>query len=206
PEGSATLIDFMPVRTGDSHVVRLIVGRRGSVTMRTELVLRFDYGLLVPWATRLEDGRHSFIAGPDRLILSSDVPLRGENLKTIGEFCVAGGQTLAFVLSYCRSYLSVPAPIDAAAALRATTRFWRRWVGQSREAGEYTAAVRRSLITLKALTYRPTGGTVAEATTSLPEKIGGVPDWAIRSPLRREPTLTQRERRNKRRGAAAPAR
>ena len=107
PEGSATLIDFMPVRIHDSHVVRLVVGRRGSVTMRTELVLRFDYGLLVPWATRLEDGRHSFIAGPDRLILSSDVPLRGENLKTVGEFRVTGGQTLAFVLTYCRPQIKV---------------------------------------------------------------------------------------------------
>jgi GH15 family glucan-1,4-alpha-glucosidase len=190
PEGSATLIDFMPVRIHDSHVVRLIVGRRGSVAMRTELVLRFDYGLLVPWVTRLEDGRHSFIAGPDRLILSSDVPLRGENLKTVGQFRVAGGQTLAFVLTYCRSYLSLPAPIDAGAALRATTRFWRRWVGQSRDTGEYTDAVRRSLITLKALTYQPTGGILAAATTSLPERIGGVRNWDYRYCWLRDATFT----------------
>jgi trehalase-like protein len=99
-DGSATLIDFMPMRAGDSHVVRLIVGRRGTIAMRTELVLRFDYGLLIPWVTRLKDGRRSIIAGPDRLILSSEVPLRGENLKTVGEFEVCGGQTLSFVLTY----------------------------------------------------------------------------------------------------------
>jgi len=180
PDGSATLIDFMPMRARDSHVVRLIVGRRGTIAMRTELVLRFDYGLLIPWVTRLKDGRRSIIAGPDRLILRSDVPLRGENLKTVGEFEVCGGQTLSFVLTYCPSYLSLPAALDAAAALQATTRFWRRWVRQSSEAGEYTDAVRRSLITLKALTYRPTGGILAAATTSLPEKIGGVRNWDYR--------------------------
>jgi GH15 family glucan-1,4-alpha-glucosidase len=179
-DGSATLIDFMPMRAGDSHVVRLIVGRRGTIAMRTELVLRFDYGLLIPWVTRLKDGRRSIIAGPDRLILSSEVPLRGENLKTVGEFEVCGGQTLSFVLTYCPSYLSLPAPIDAAAALRATTRFWRRWVRRASDAGEYTDAVRRSLITLKALTYRPTGGILAAATTSLPEEIGGVRNWDYR--------------------------
>src|SRR6201997_4792415 len=105
-EGAATLIDFMPVRARDSHLVRLVVGRRGTVAMHIELVLRFDYGLLIPWATRLEDGRHSFIAGPDRVILSSQVPLHGVHLKTVGEFQVQQGQTVSFVLTYCPSYLS----------------------------------------------------------------------------------------------------
>ncbi len=189
-QGAATLIDFMPIRSRDSHVIRLVVGRRGSVAMRTELVLRFDYGLLVPWATRLRDGRRSFIAGPDRVILSSQVPLRGEHLKTVGEFQVRQGETVSFVLSYCPSYLSLPAPVNALAALNATARFWRRWIRQSSAAGEYTEAVRRSLITLKALTYRPTGGTLAAATTSLPEQIGGVRNWDYRYCWLRDATFT----------------
>jgi GH15 family glucan-1,4-alpha-glucosidase len=190
--GSATLIDFMPMRARDrdSHVVRLVVGRDGAVAMRTELVLRFDYGLRVPWVTRLEDGRRSFVAGPDRVILSSQVPLRGEQLTTVGEFEVRRGQTLAFVLSYCASYQSLPAPIEVASALRATRRFWRRWVSRSSPAGEYTDAVRRSLITLKALSYRPTGGILAAATTSLPEAIGGVRNWDYRYCWLRDATFT----------------
>ena len=188
--GAATLIDFMPMRERDSHVVRLVVGRHGTVAMRTELVLRFDYGLLVPWATRLEDGRLSFIAGPDRVILSSQVPLRGEHLTTAGEFEVRAGERVSFVLSYCPSYHSLPAPIDADAALRATTRFWHRWIRESSGAGEYTDAVRRSLITLKALIYRPTGGSLAAATTSLPEAIGGVRNWDYRYCWLRDATFT----------------
>ena len=188
--GSVTLIDFMPMRVCDSHVIRLVVGRSGRVTMRTELVLRFDYGLLVPWATRLRDGRRSFVAGPDRVLLSSEVPLRGEGLKTVGEFQVSAGQTITFALSYCSSYLSLPERVDAIAALGATARFWRRWIGQASAAGEYGEAVRRSLITLKALTYRPTGGILAAATTSLPEQIGGVRNWDYRYCWLRDATFT----------------
>jgi GH15 family glucan-1,4-alpha-glucosidase len=189
-KGAVTLIDFMPMRGRDSHVIRLVVGRSGRVAMRTELVLRFDYGLLVPWVTRLRDGRRSFVAGPDRVILSSEVPLRGEDLKTVGEFQVRAGQTIRFVLSYCSSYLSLPARRDADAALSATARFWRRWIGQSSAAGEYGEAVRRSLITLKALNYRPSGGIVAAPTTSLPEKIGGVRNWDYRYCWLRDATFT----------------
>ena len=189
-QGTVTLIDFMPMRARDSHVIRLVVGRGGSVAMRTELVLRFDYGLLVPWATRLEDGRHSFVAGPDRVILESGVALRGEDLKTVGEFEVRDGQTVSFVLSYCSSYTSLPARVKAVTALNATTRFWRRWIGRSSDAGEYADAVRRSLITLKALTYRPTGGIAAAATTSLPEWIGGVRNWDYRYCWVRDATFT----------------
>ena len=189
-EGTVTLIDFMPMRGRDSHVIRLVVGQSGRVAMHTELVLRFDYGLLVPWATRLEDGRHSHPARPDRVVLSSQVPLRGEDLKTVGDFRVRAGETVGFVLSYCSSYGSLPATVNPAAALRATTRFWRRWIGQSGEAGEYTEPVRRSLITLKALTYRPTGGLVAAATTSLPERIGGRRNWDYRYCWLRDATFT----------------
>jgi GH15 family glucan-1,4-alpha-glucosidase len=189
-EGSMTLIDFMPMRSRDSHVIRLLVGRSGRVAMRTELVLRFDYGLLVPWVTRLSDGRRSFVAGPDRAILSSEVPLHGEDLKTVGEFQVGAGQTLRFVLSYGCSYQRLPARVDAVAVLGATTRFWRRWIAQSSVRGEYDEAVRRSLITLKALNYRPTGGIVAAATTSLPERIGGVRNWDYRYCWLRDATFT----------------
>jgi GH15 family glucan-1,4-alpha-glucosidase len=188
--GSVMLIDFMPIRIRDSHVIRLVVGRSGRVAMRTELVLRFDYGLLVPWATRLSDGRRSFVAGPDRVILSSEVPLRGENLKTVGKFQVRAGQTISFVLSYGSSYVSLPARVDVIAALGATARFWRRWIGQSSVGGEYDEAVRRSLITLKALTYRHTGGILAAATTSLPEQVGGVRNWDYRYCWLRDATFT----------------
>jgi GH15 family glucan-1,4-alpha-glucosidase len=188
--GVVTLIDFMPMRVRDSHVIRLVVGRSGQVAMRMELVLRFDYGLLVPWATRLRDGRRSFVAGPDRVILSSEVALHGEGLKTVGEFRVRAGQAISFVLSYCSSYLSLPERVDPSAALGTTARFWRRWIGQSSVAGEYREAVRRSLITLKALNYRPTGGILAAATTSLPEKIGGVRNWDYRYCWLRDATST----------------
>ena len=189
-QGAATLIDFMPMRARDSHFIRLVVGRGGRIAMHTELVLRFDYGLLVPWVTRLEDGRRSFVAGPDRVILSSQVPLRGEDLKTVGEFQVSAGQSISFVLSYGSSYRSLPARVNAAAALKATTRFWRRWIGQSCTAREYTEPVRRSLITLKALSYRPTGGIAAAATTSLPEQIGGVRNWDYRYCWLRDASFT----------------
>lgn len=190
-QGTVTIIDFMPVRDDeDSHVVRLVCGRRGQVFMRTELVLRFDYGLVTPWATRIEDGRHSFVAGPDRVLLATRVALRGENLRTVGEFEVSAGQTVSFVLSYCTSYKPLPKPINPTGALRATERFWRRWVAQSLDSGEYTDAVRRSLITLKALTYRPTGAIVAAPTTSLPEQIGGQRNWDYRYCWLRDATFT----------------
>ena len=189
-EGSVTLIDFMPVRSRGSHVIRIVVGEHGRVRMRTELILRFDYGQRVPWVTRLEDGRHSFAAGPHRLLLSTRVPLRGEGLKSVAEFAVAARQRVAFVLSYTRSFAPVPRPIDAAAALRETERYWRRWTAESSDAGEYTEAVRRSLITLKALTYQPSGGIIAAPTTSLPERIGGVRNWDYRYCWVRDATFT----------------
>jgi len=189
-EGAVTLIDFMPVRDRGSHLIRIVVGEQGRVRMRTQLILRFDYGARVPWVTRLEDGRHSFAAGPHRLVLSSPVRLRGEGVKTVGEFRVAARQSCAFVLSYGRSYAPVPRRIDATAALRSAERFWRRWVGQSSDAGEYNEPVRRSLITLKALTYRHSGGILAAPTTSLPERIGGPRNWDYRYCWVRDATLT----------------
>jgi GH15 family glucan-1,4-alpha-glucosidase len=177
---AVTVIDFMPKRDRGSHVVRLVVGQRGQMLMCSELVLRFDYGLLVPWVVRLEDGRRSFVAGPDRVVLSTAVPLSGEDLSTVGEFRVRAGETVSFVLSYTPSYQPLPKPIDPIAALSATERFWRSWIAQSSDAGEYTGAVRRSLITMKALTYRPSGGILAAATTSLPERLRGERNWDYR--------------------------
>lgn len=189
-DGRVRIVDFMPVRDGDCHVVRLVMGQAGRVAMRTELILRFDYGSLVPWGTRLEDGSHSFVAGPERVLLRTPVRLRGEDLKTVGEFTVQVGECVPFVLSYSRSYEPVPAALDAMAALRETERFWRRWVSRSTEAGEYSEAVHRSLITLKALTFRPTGGILAAPTTSLPERLGGQRNWDYRYCWLRDATFT----------------
>ncbi|HYM43217.1 MAG TPA: glycoside hydrolase family 15 protein [Steroidobacteraceae bacterium] len=188
--GAVTLIDFMPVRDGGSHVIRIVRGRRGRVRMRSQLILRFDYGQLIPWVTRLDDGRLSFIAGPHRLVLSTTVALRGEDLTTVAEFGVAAGESVSFVLSYTNACETVPRSAGPVAALRATERFWRQWVGQSSEAGEYGEAVRRSLITLKALTYRPSGGILAAATTSLPERLGGERNWDYRYCWLRDATFT----------------
>jgi GH15 family glucan-1,4-alpha-glucosidase len=190
PHGAVTLIDFMPIRDRGSHVIRIVRGRRGRVRMRFQLILRFDYGELVPWVTRLDDGRVSFVAGPHRLILSAPVRLRGEHLTTVGEFVVGAGESVAFTLSYIDACARVPRPIGPVAALRATERFWRAWVGQSSQTGEYSEALRRSLITLKALTYRPSGGILAAPTTSLPERIGGERNWDYRYCWLRDATFT----------------
>ena len=179
-QGTATVIDFMPLQDEGSSVIRLVVGRRGQVLMRTELIVRFDYGSLVPWVTRMEDGTLSAVAGPDAVILRTPVPLRGENLKTMGEFTVAAHETIPFVLCYHFSHRAGPAAIDAKRALAKTARLWRDWSVRCPGAEKYSDVVRRSLITLKALTYRPTGGLVAAATTSLPEQIGGVRNWDYR--------------------------
>jgi GH15 family glucan-1,4-alpha-glucosidase len=189
-DGAVTLIDFMPLRGKASNVVRLVVGTRGRVAMRVELVLRFGYGALVPWVTRMEDGAVRAIVGPDMVILRTPAPLRGEDLKTVGEFAVAEGQTVPFVLTYAASHLSPPDPLDAVAALADTEAFWREWASRCIDVGEWTPALRRSLITLKALTYRPTGGIVAAPTTSLPEQLGGSRNWDYRYCWLRDATLT----------------
>jgi GH15 family glucan-1,4-alpha-glucosidase len=209
-EGAVTVIDFMPVRDGarsspGSHVVRIVVGVHGRVKMRAQLILRFDYGQRVPWVTQLDDGRHSFAAGPHRLLLNAPVPLEGQGLKSVAEFRVAARQRVAFVLSYSRSYAPVPRPIDAEAALRSTQRYWRRWTAQSSDAGEYTEAVRRSLITLKALTYQPSGGIIAAPTTSLPERIGGIRNWDYRYCWVRDATFTLQAMLNSNLSAEAQA-
>jgi GH15 family glucan-1,4-alpha-glucosidase len=188
--GAVRLIDFMPVRESASDFVRIVVGRRGRVRMGMELVLRFNYGASVPWVSRLPDGSLRAIAGPDMTVLRTKVPLRGEGLTTASRFTIEEGDAIPFVLSYGPSHRAVPPPIDAKVALRETETAWRKWAGRCSYAGEWSDAVQRSLITLKSLTYAPTGGIVAAPTTSLPERLGGVRNWDYRYCWLRDATLT----------------
>jgi GH15 family glucan-1,4-alpha-glucosidase len=188
--GVATLVDFMPLRTGTSNLVRLVVGERGSLPMRMELVLRFGYGAVVPWVSRLEDGGLRAIAGPDMVVLRTPVAMRGEDFKTVAQFRVSQGDTVPFVLAYGPSHLALPAAINPRAELAAAEEWWRRWTSQASGCGEHDEPVKRSLITLKALTYAPTGGIVAAPTTSLPEALGGVRNWDYRFCWLRDATLT----------------
>ena len=188
--GTATVIDFMPPRGRNSDIVRLVRGDRGKVEMRTELVLRFDYGSTIPWVSKLPDGSFRAIAGPDMVVMHTPVALHGENLTTIGEFTVEAGRTIPLVLTHGPSHLPPPEAIDVEASLEATEDFWVEWAARNQSRGEWGDAVMRSLITLKALTYAPTGGMVAAATTSLPEKFGGVRNWDYRFCWLRDATLT----------------
>src|SRR5215469_13809128 len=189
-EGTVAVLDFMPIQTGDSHLVRFVRGLRGQVKMQMELVLRFDYGRSVPWVTRVDDNVLRAIAGPDMVVLRTSAPLRGENLKTVSEFTITEGQTTSFVLSYRASYEELPDPIDAEKALQDTEKFWQDWTSRANLSGDYADAVERSLITLKALTYCHTGGLVAAPTTSLPELLGGERNWDYRYCWLRDATFT----------------
>jgi GH15 family glucan-1,4-alpha-glucosidase len=189
-DGVVSVLDFMPPRGKSSDIVRLVIGRRGQVAMRTELVLRFDYGSIVPWIQRLDKKTISAVAGPDRAILRTPVKVQGQDMKTVGEFVVSAGETVPFVLSYSPSYVKPPQPIDPQKALNATQSFWRNWCKKSAPVEEYGEAVTRSLITLKALTYKPTGGIVAAPTTSLPEQLGGARNWDYRYCWLRDSTFT----------------
>jgi GH15 family glucan-1,4-alpha-glucosidase len=188
-DGAATLIDFMPPGGRHSTIVRLVVGTRGRVHMHTEFILRFGYGAVVPWVTRLEDGTLRAIAGPDMMILRTPVHLRGEDLTTLGDFIINKDDAIPFVLSYLPSHRPLQAPFDASTALHETEAFWREWSAKCRPAGVWSEAVQRSMITLKALTYAPTGGMVAAPTTSLPEQIGGQRNWDYRFCWLRDATL-----------------
>ena len=179
--GSVVLIDFMVAGAAHPTLVRLVQGRTGHVAMQKDLALRMDYGVSVPWVTRLDD--HSgicAIAGPEMVVLRTDVRLQGRDMRTVAQFRVDAGASVAFVLSHGPSHLPPPPALDPIAALADTQAYWENFIGRSRYKGPYKAAVHRSLLTLKAMSYAPTGGIVAAVTTSLPEQIGGPRNWDYR--------------------------
>ena len=189
-DGTVRVIDFMPPRGHAPLVVRIVEGVHGSVVMRSELRLRFDYGLVVPWV-RHHDDRVEAIAGPDRVRLRTPAPTRGKEMSTVSDFTVRAGDRVPFVLTWNPSHESPPKPVDAEPALRDTRRFWTDWAQRGNPVhGPYRDAIKRSLLTLKALTYQPTGGIVAAATTSLPELIGGTRNWDYRYCWLRDSTYT----------------
>ncbi len=189
--GTVAVIDFMPVNEASPSIVRIVEGRKGTVRMTSELLLRFDYGTSVPWVTRLPDGDGvAAIAGPSLVALRTEIPLEGENMRTVARFDVVDGERVGFVMSFGASHRPVPAAIDTEAALRRTTEFWREWIGRCAYDGPHPAVVRRSLLTLKALTFAETGGIVAAPTTSLPEQVGGPRNWDYRFCWLRDATIT----------------
>jgi GH15 family glucan-1,4-alpha-glucosidase len=189
-DGVVAVIDFMPPRGEASDVVRLVRGIKGSVKMRMELVIRFGTGSEIPWVKRTEDGALLAICGPDMTVLRTPATLRGEDMTTVSDFEVSEGKTVPFVLTYGASHLQLPKPIDPARALQATEDFWLGWCSRCTYDGDNRDLVMRSLITLKALTYGPTGGIVAAPTTSLPEKLGGSRNWDYRYCWLRDATFT----------------
>jgi GH15 family glucan-1,4-alpha-glucosidase len=189
-EGRVLLVDFMPPMGKGCELVRIVIGLEGLVRMRSELIIRFDYGSTVPWVTRLDEITLRAVAGPQMLLLKTPAPLQGRELTTVSEFAVEPGQQVPFVLSHAQSHLPPPSLPDPFAALESTERFWREWSKTCKDAGRWSKTVRRSLITLKALTFAPTGGIVAAPTTSLPERIGGERNWDYRFCWVRDATLT----------------
>ena len=189
-DGVVAIVDFMPPRGEASDIVRLVRGVKGSVKMRMELVIRFSMGSDVPWVKRTDDGALLAIGGPDMTVLRTPVEMRGEDMTTVADFEVGEGVTVPFVLTYGASHLELPDPIDPAQALQDTEDFWLDWCSRCTYEGDSRDLVMRSLITLKALTYNPTGGIVAAPTTSLPEKLGGARNWDYRFCWLRDATFT----------------
>jgi len=188
-DGEVRLIDCMPPPSAATDVVRLVEGRRGRVAMHMDLTIRCDYGSIVPWVRRLHRGIRA-VAGPDTLYCRTDVELRGKDLHTIADFTVAAGQQVSFVLTWCPTLHHEPREHDPQQTVAETEAWWREWSNRCTYMGEWRDAVLRSLIILKALTYAPTGGIVAAATTSLPEAIGGVRNWDYRYCWLRDATFT----------------
>jgi len=189
-EGSCTVVDFMPIRGSQSDLVRMVIGQTGRVRMHTQLIMRFDYGSIVPWVTRSSNQTRRLVAGPDLVTLRTTAPLHGEGLSTVGTFDVVAGETVAFVLTWSPSHLAPPRPVNPAQALVDTERFWCEWSAHCTYHGPWREIVHRSLLTLKALIYHPTGGIVAAPTTSLPEQLGGTRNWDYRYCWLRDATLT----------------
>lgn len=178
--GSVCVVDCMARRDGAADLIRVVRGVSGRVSMRTELVVRFEYGAVVPWVTRQDDGRLRLTAGPDSLYMDTAVELRGEDLKTVGQFEIEAGQEVTFALTWSPSFRAAPAPAQVLATLEQVETQWSEWSKAYRPFGDWPDAVMRSLLTLKALAHWETGGIVAAGTTSLPEKIGGTRNWDYR--------------------------
>jgi GH15 family glucan-1,4-alpha-glucosidase len=187
--GAVRLIDFMPPRGTNPDVVRIVEGLGGEVEMTMELIVRFDYGHVIPWV-RKADGGIEAIAGPDALILRTPIKTRGKDLTTVAAFTVRKGERIPFVLTWFASNQEPPRAVDPEHALRETMEYWQEWGGHCHRKTDWDEAVVRSLVTLKGLTYAPTGGIVAAATTSLPEEIGGVRNWDYRYCWLRDATFT----------------
>ncbi|MFC7306992.1 glycoside hydrolase family 15 protein [Streptomyces monticola] len=189
PRGTVRVTDFMPPRNHAPQLIRIVEGVSGRVPMRSALRMRFSYGRITPWVHKV-DGRTVAVAGPDSVWLDTSAETYGKDLTTYSDFTVAPGDRVAFTISWEASHKSPPPVQDPEAALAATVDFWRDWVEQCTYHGPYREAVVRSLITLKALTYAPTGGIVAAPTTSLPEEIGGVRNWDYRFTWLRDAAIT----------------
>jgi GH15 family glucan-1,4-alpha-glucosidase len=187
--GAVMVIDCMPVRSTAPDLVRLVKGIRGTVRMRTEIVIRFDYGSVTPWVTR-EVGGLRAVGGPDAINLRTPVPLRGEGWTTQGEFEVNAGDEVPFILTWHKSCEPAHPMSDAHMLIDTTAEWWQEWASKCTYVGEWRHAVVRSLITLKALTHAPTGGIIAAPTTSLPEHIGGGRNWDYRFCWLRDSTFT----------------
>ncbi|MFF7413244.1 glycoside hydrolase family 15 protein [Streptomyces lydicus] len=189
PRGTVRVIDFMPPRDGAPQLIRIVEGVSGRVPMRSELRMRFNYGWVVPWVHKVED-RTVAVAGPDSVWLDTAAETYGKDLTTFSDFTVSPGERIAFTISWEPSHKEPPAVADPEGSLEATEEFWREWVEHCTYHGPYRDAVVRSLITLKALTYAPTGGIVAAPTTSLPECLGGVRNWDYRFTWLRDAAIT----------------
>ncbi|MGF6940176.1 GH15 family glucan-1,4-alpha-glucosidase [Paraburkholderia sp. UCT70] len=191
PDGAVTLIDFMPPGNGWSELIRIVVGKRGTVRMKMELVLRFDYGFSIPWVDKLKhDSGIKAIVGPDNAVLRTPVELHGEDMKTVAEFTVTEGERVPFSLAYGASHLRIPPARDPHTSLARTENHWLEWAARGTVEGRWAGPIRRSLITLRALAYEPTGGIVAAPTTSLPERLGGTRNWDYRYCWLRDATIT----------------
>jgi GH15 family glucan-1,4-alpha-glucosidase len=188
-EGAVRVIDFMPIRDQTVDVIRIVEGLRGHVPMQMHLTIRFDYGQTIPWVRDI-GGALVAVAGPDALVLRAPVERRGVGHSTVAEFTVRAGQRVPFSLAWYPSHLDIPRPRNATWALSRTESWWHNWSKKWTYDGDYPEAVQRSVITLKALTYAPTGGIVAAPTTSLPEWIGGVRNWDYRFCWLRDATFT----------------
>jgi len=188
-DGVAKVVDCMPIRENHPQVVRMVEAVHGEVAMRMDLVIRFGYGSMIPWVRRT-DGLLCAVAGPDALSLWTPIGTRGEDMTTVADFTLSGTEHVPFVLTWYPSHETPPRPVDASYAVHDTQMWWEDWAATCTFEGEWRDPVMRSLITLKALTYQPTGGIVAAATTSLPETLGGERNWDYRYCWLRDATLT----------------